>query len=91
MGTAVPAAATRTVATAISVVLRFCLRGREMVRRKIAVPGALARRLHLLRRTPRQDVTSRSAIRGFAIGRRKLIAIAGLALAAIGVWFALTT
>jgi len=62
-----------------------------MVRRKIAVPGALARRLHLLKRTPMQDVTSRSGAGGIVLSRRTLIAIGILALAAIGVWLAFTT
>lgn len=62
-----------------------------MVRRKIAVPGALARRLHLLKRTPRQDVRSRSGVGGIVISRRKLIAFAALGITAIGVWFAFTT
>ena len=55
-----------------------------MARRKIAVPGALARRLHLLKRNPRQEVT-RGSRGGITISYRTLYAIAVLGLAAIGV------
>jgi hypothetical protein len=54
-----------------------------MARRKIAVPGALARRLHLLKRNPRQQAT-RGSRGGITISYRTLYAIGALALAAIG-------